>query len=144
MKLFQFRKLSKRTGTQAGYYFKGEFLGRYYFKALQILRERIEDAGSKIGDKSRTNWEKGMEICPDEWQVIHEEYQKGVVRTNKIHEKKKPYYAEIHKRVIARSLITWKSRLEMKERRKQEVMQDYDGAIQEIKDKIKEIEGAIE
>lgn len=135
----EFRKASKVLGTEAGYYFKGVLLNRYKSEAIKILRERIEKAGSEVGDKSRTNWEKGVEVLPDEAKVIYEEYESHKRRTNKIHEKKKPYYRELHKRVLKRSLVTLQEQIRMKEMRKAEDMKDWDNSIQALKDKMAEV-----
>lgn len=136
----EFRKANKVLGIEIGYFFKGEFLNRYKSEAIKILRERIEKAGSEIGDKSRTNWEKGKEFLPDEAKVIFEEYKKSKRKTEKTHEKKKLYYQEIHKRVLKRSLITLQEKIRMKEIRKAERIKDWDNSIQEIKDKMAEVE----
>lgn len=107
----EFKKKSKILGILEGYYFKGELLSRYKTEAIKILRERIETAGSKVGDKSKTNFEKGMEICKDEWQIIHDEFEKCSLKVQKTYDKKKPYYVKIHRRVLERKINTLKNRI---------------------------------
>jgi hypothetical protein len=139
-KLLEFKKLSRILGIECGYYFKGKLLSRYKTESIKILRERIEKAGSEIGDKSISSWEKGMKALPDEAQVIMEEYEKSKRKTDKTYDKKKPYYKELHKRAIKHSILTLNERIRMKELRKIEVIKDFDKSIQEIKDKINILE----
>jgi hypothetical protein len=140
MKNLEFRKESKILGVKCGYYFKGEFLSRYKTEAIRMLRERIEHAGSQVGDCSQTNWEKGIKALPDEAKVIFDEYQKAKKKTDSTHNKKKPYYKELHKRGLRRSLITLSDRIRMKEMRKSEIIQGFDKEIQEIKKQMVEVE----
>jgi len=92
-----FKKKSVLNNIECGYYFKGELLSRYKTQALQILRERIEKAGSQVGDMSQTNFEKGMKVLPDEYAIVHQHYLESTEKNRKTKEKKKVYYATMRR-----------------------------------------------
>lgn len=140
---YEFKKQSKILGIERGYYFKGEFLSRYNTEAIAILRKRIEEAGNKVGDMSRTSWEKGREVCPDEWKVVHREWKKSTEKNKKTHEKKKPYYEKIHKRVLERKINTLKHKIDDVEARKKHYCLECDERIKEINKEIEQIGEAI-
>lgn len=137
--LFEFKKGNKILAISCGYYFKGKLLSRYKSEAIAILRKRIEDGGNRIGDLSRDTWEKGKEACPDEWQVIHEEYEKSKTKTNRTREKKQPYFDKIHERVIARKIKTLTLKIEDVKTRKLSYCIDCDERIKEIQTEIQQL-----
>jgi hypothetical protein len=128
-----FKKFSKRLGILRGYYFKEEFLSNYKTEAIKILRDRIEKAGSEIGDMSRNAWEKGQEILPDEFSIIKQEFEKITERTRRTHEKKKPYYEMLKKRQIEREIFKLSQRIEYLENKKLSVLSGIESDIIESK-----------
>jgi predicted N-acyltransferase len=136
---FVFKKRSKILGIVEGYYFKGEFLSRYKTEAIKILRNRVETAGSKIGDKSKLDIEKGKEICKDEWQVVHDEYEKATLKNQKTHEKKKPYFAKINQRVLERRIVTLNNKIIDIDNKLLQINQDFATKKQSIQTEIDQI-----
>lgn len=141
---FKFKKESKILGVSAGYYFKGEFLSRYQNEAIKILRGRIEEAGSKVGDSSKTNWEKGKEILKDEFEVIDTAFRLCTMRIKKTHDKKKPYYAKIHRRVLERKIETLKNRIWDVDERLARINNEFQNKKLNLLKEIEEIEKQLE
>jgi hypothetical protein len=141
--MFEFKKQNKILGIGCGYYFKDVFLSRYKTEAIRILRNRIEEAGSKVGDRSKSSWEKGQLELPDEAKVLKDEWLKGEERTRKTHAKKKQFYKEIHKRVLKRKIVTLQERIRLKEERKIFISERFDIEIQSLKDEIAKLEEAL-
>lgn len=132
----EFKRANKVLGQICGYYFKDEFLSRYKSEAIQILRARVERAGNG-------KFENGKALCPDEWKVIHEEYERSKRATKKTYTKKKPYFQLLHKRALKHSLLTLQEKLKWKEKRRNEIVKDLDTDIEKIKSNIRVLEGRI-
>lgn len=137
MKL-EYVKGSKVLGMATGYYLGNEYLSKHKNEAITILRMRIEKAGDEVGDRSRTAWEKGKELCPEEWEAVNIEFQKVRERVAKINEKKKPYYAKMNERVTERRITNLNERINYLEEKKKRIILDIDDKINLIKEEIKE------
>jgi hypothetical protein len=128
----EFRKKSKLKGIECGYYFKGELLSRYKTEAILILRKRVEEAG-------KGNFLKGKEFLPDEWQVIHNEWEKAEERTNKTNIKKKPYWDKLHINSLKHKLLTLDNKIELQKSRKSQIEQIFTDRINALEKEKEEI-----
>jgi len=137
MKL-EYVKGSKVLGMATGYYFGSEFLSKHKNEAITILRMRIEKAGDEVGDRSRTAWEKGKEVCPEEWEAVRLEFLKVRERVAKINEKKKPYYAKMNERAVERRITNLQERINYLEEKKKKIILEIDDKINLIKEEIKD------
>lgn len=132
----EFKQKSKVRGIEGGYYFKGEYLSRLKFLSLDILRKRIIDAG-------KGNFEKGKEILPDEWGVIHHEWEKGEERSKKTYENKKPYYERLHINALKHKILTLQNKMEMLNKRKEDIEKEFSDKILAVEKERKNVEDEI-
>lgn len=105
-KLECYEKVISKTGKSynkaiyfgTGYYFKGEFLARTKYRALEILRKRIEDKGREMARdffERQNPFLTGKKYMPEETNVIFEHHEKQKAITEKIEKSKKWYYDKL-------------------------------------------------
>lgn len=125
----EFIKQKKRLGIfkPTGYYFKGEFLNRYKFDALSILRKRVEHLSEKERNKT------------DEWKVIHQEYIKSCERTEKTRKAKESYYAKLNQRTRQRRIVRLNEKIQDLRERQNQVFQSFEDRIKGIEKYIKQL-----
>lgn len=130
---FEFKKPKIRWGEtfKEGYYFNSKFLSRYKIEALQMLRNRVED----LPEAKRNETE--------EWKVIHQEYLKTMDKVKRTNQKKQPHYEKLRKRAFKSALFRMKQRLEWKTIRREEILKELDAGLDNIRNKITEMEEKI-